>query len=580
MSKYYESYSTRETTSHTPTEEIAIILNHLRLGTAKLQFYTSKNKVVDKINVLEPFFLRVSVWKGKYNKDGTPKYQFDVGISKKLFKAFLDSAGNRIDRFRYEGTDVVFHKASIFATKAGKLKQLRFFIDNYEAYEKDGFDWGNDYYGDNRWDDDRLTKWISQNEFFKQFKPRDVQLFGFRSFRKGMPLRYKSMFKNEFDFNPYLLNYMILKITEDGYVTPESIMQVFDGQHLGYFAKSISSFNRAKFFINIANSWTYIASVKWEGLSENYRDKLIKEILSFNPKAPTFLFLDFFKKRENMMYYLKNIFTDAVFTDADYLLISPDVVKLWADDEEICYLLHHSFNRLSRDISTVYQHFSDRVKLLPQFLNELNDNCFKHIPKNKLSDKEFLLKFLGGLKNELFTMKLLRAIPKVLREDREILGAYFHLGNEYEKELSGKVELPSSLFSHKFIQTCIDLGAKHKTKGEIAKDLPWILSPLDKDFERHTKDIVHGLIDYKTPWKLKDKDICIVWKSLPTKASGNLVKLKKDGLIEFRYTKSFIYLDDDLLEGLRRKKFADTLTVALEISKPIKGTTSSGRSKI
>lgn len=275
-----------------------------------------------------------------------------------------------------------------------------------------------------------------------------------------------------------------------------------------------------------------------------------------------------------MIYYLNNI-----FTDADYLLISPDVVKLWADDDEICYLLHHSFKRLSKDISTVYQHFSDRVKLLPQFLNELDDNCFKHIPKNKLSDKEFLLKLLRGLKDELFTMKLFRAIPRVLREDHEILVAYFHLGNEYEKELSGKVELPSTLFSRKFIQTCIDLGVKHKTKGEIAKDLPW-LSTLDMNFENHTKDIVRGLIDYKTPWKLKDKDICIVWKHPPTKASGNLVKLEKDGLIEFRYTKSFIYLDDNLREGLRRKKFADTLTVDLEISKPIKGTTSSGRSKI
>ncbi|MCW5156409.1 hypothetical protein [Burkholderia cenocepacia] len=589
MSKYYNNYSLSETSANEGLSERDQLEGHLYLGTAKFQFCNSDGKVVDTINILDQFYLRVMVWNGKYDKQGNLKYEFSSELSDSVFAEILN---DMISRRGLEKED----KAALskIAKKSNKVKEFTFFMDDWNAYSNDGNDWGNKF--DKKWstlEEPRLEEFLARHPYFRQYDKEDVLSPDFTMFRKGMNRRYYAKHHKDFNFNKYIIDYWsylndknrktinleIIKIGEDGIITGDMFKQKFlGGSEFAYMSLPLSRWHyveKGEFFMNIANSWTHLSILDPEYFKD---DDFVLELLSFNPKIPTFLISDYLSKRENMIRYLENI-----YRSSNMSAISPEIVKKWHDDEEISEMILEGLCHDLEDRSRVYRLLSDRVKIAPSIIKKVDARSFKFIPKTYLENEDNVINLIANHHHHEIE-SLVRALPKKMRESLTILKRILARPNHNDVEL----RLPCSLFSKNFIQEFIECGAKADIKGSVIEKerYNWFrMGDIElKQFAKHTRSVIFGLIEHDKPCRIGEYSL--VWnndpkgKDLVDLHDYSISGLLKRGKIKCVHPSSKIYITEEVLDAVRTKRFADKLTVDLEKEKPIEGTTKSGRAKI
>lgn len=575
MTRNYKIESTR---GYNIESNKTIFRQHLYLGTAKIQFFNSEKRVVDQINILEPFYLRVSVWNGQYDKNDNPKYEFSEALSKILFELIT------VNEYPFSSSEM--EEASTIANKTGKQKQLNFFQEESEFFlrtysnatvaNRDSL-----LDGDGEVDEGKLSQLLDDYPYFKQFDKTIFETMHYSMYKTGMAMRYRAKFNEEFNFNPYLYYYFKLfnGFCVDGVITGQMIKEiVIDNSDYSYHHEYIENWyptERGEFLFNLANSWTEIAKITEDAYKD---DSFIKELLSSNPKIPTFLISDYLSKRKNMIHYLTHIYESSNIT-----AIAPATVKIWGDDEEICCMLLEDFYCEKK--SQIYKNFSEQMKSSQAVLSKIDPSCFKYIPKTLLSDKKVVLDILQKIRDGRRSgnsHSILRYLGRDLRENPDVL-KFFISDYDDDSDWDGYMDLfAPSLFSKDFVTSAIFCGAKYEKKDDINHNPPklkygWLLL-----FDNYTNDIKKGEIDISTPFIYNRSDF--YWKNIP-KYKGALTADKIEnaitkGNLVVRYNKSSIFLDKHVIEALERKPFLDNLTVALNKSKEGEGTTRSGRSKI
>ncbi|WP_175888124.1 hypothetical protein [Burkholderia contaminans] len=584
MSKYYNNYSLLETSANEGLSERAQLEGHLYLGTAKFQFCNSEGKAVDTINILEQFYLRVMVWNGKYDKHGNLKYEFSSELSDSVFEVILNNMSSRRDLEKEDKTAL-----SKIAKKSNKIKEFTFFMDDWNAYSNDGNDWGNRY--DTKWstlEEPNLEEFLARHPYFRQYDKEDVLSPDFTMFRKGMNRRYYAKHHKDFNFNKYIISYWnylngMGVAGNGGLITGEMFKKKFlGGSEFAYMSLPLSKWNpveKGKFFLNIANSWTHLSTLDPEYLKV---DEFVAELLGFNPKIPTFLLSEYLSKRENMVHYLENI-----YGSSDMSAISPDIVAKWSDDEEVSHMIMEGLAYDLADRSKIYNLFSDRVKVTPSILKNIDNRCLKYIPKTYLENEDNVKDLIVNRHSPLDIKKLYRALPKNMRESLTILKRILARQNR-QNHNDVELRLPCSLFSKNFIQEFIECGAKADIKGSIIEKerYNWFRmgATEERKFEKHTRSVIYGLVEYDKPCRIGEYSL--VWNNEPNERDfvdlheDSINGLLKRGKIKCVHPSSQIYLTEEVLDAIRTKRFAHKLTVDLEKEKPTLHATKSGRAKI
>ncbi|MGU4699094.1 hypothetical protein K6L09_20725 [Burkholderia cepacia] len=574
MSKYYNNYSLLETSANEGLSERAQLEGHLYLGTAKFQFCNSDGKVSDTINILDQFYLRVMVWDGKYDKHGNLKYEFSSELSDIVFDDIVKKP-RRLERKHITALSKIVKQAN-------RTKEFTFFMDDWNAYCNDGNEWGNTY--QKKWsqlEEPNLDEFLERHPYFRQYDKKDVLSPIFTMFRKGMGERYYAKHRKEFKFNRYIIDYWNylenINIGEDGIITGEMFKKRFlSGSEFAYMSLPLSRWHyveKGKFFLNIANSWTHLSKLGPEYLKN---DEFVAELLGFNPKIPTFLLSEYLSKRENMVHYLENI-----YGSSNMSAISPDIVAKWSDDEEVSHMIMEGLAYDIADRSKIYNLFSDRVKIAPSILKNIDSKCLKYIPKIYLENEDNIKDFIVNRHSPLDIKKLYRALPKNMRENLGIFGKIF---SSSSKGL--ELVFPYSLLSKKFIQELVECGAKVDIKGNVVEKekIYWFRMGATEanKFIKHTSSIIYGLLEHDKPCRIGEYSF--VWKRMPTERDlvhfTSIMELWKEGKIECIHPSSQIHIYEDIIDGVKTMRFADKLTVDLEKEKPIEGTTKSGRTKI
>jgi hypothetical protein len=436
------------------------VVQHLKLGTARIMFYDmARKKKSSTINLTRPFYLRVETYRG-VDRQGQPKFKNNNEAGRLLFKWIIDHGvyNNACYNRLLNNNNPTMND---LVEQAGYGDEFAFMLKEYHQwYKTNGAIWVDqvlENYAIADSEDDDIKKSIiledyeertNGDHFLNGFSLSSCRLHKAHRIRGGFKYRFERTFFRPTDMNIYFLDYLeVLYGSLDSLeITAEQLTEAIAEQLRDFQCYSFNTRKaRATLLSEVNRDYSTISRLS-ERLSD-LTDEQIVQMYEFNQNIPAFVFKDRMTRSLARSLFEEELVGDPL-----------SFIHLYRDDVELATYLMSKRVRVGFD--SVYRYLSTKLRRFPEIYQHVGDDALQYLPENVRSNRDFMLP-----KTSWWMYNIVYAAPNLLN-DVDYLSEAFARAADVDIGTGVHLKTEKNL-TKEFVEELRLVGASVRIKGEI-----------------------------------------------------------------------------------------------------------------